>query len=108
MYYQEDFMFMGGKAFAFYFPVVEKYLRTVPEVNEDGSDHEAWILAKCILNQFSGNNVRPIHLKDRIIAHADFVRGNLQRFGYDNAEWQRVADAWSELVGLLAAENWAR
>lgn len=28
MCYQEDFMFMGGKAFAFYFPVVEKYLRS--------------------------------------------------------------------------------
>ncbi|MBL8820867.1 MAG: hypothetical protein JNL96_20010 [Planctomycetaceae bacterium] len=29
--YQEDFMFMGGKAFAFYFPVVEAYLRNFPE-----------------------------------------------------------------------------
>ncbi|MEM7232007.1 MAG: hypothetical protein AAF517_07535, partial [Planctomycetota bacterium] len=26
-YHQESFMFMGGVAFAFYFPVVDRYLR---------------------------------------------------------------------------------
>jgi hypothetical protein len=29
--YQEDFMFMGTKAFAYYFPVIEEYLRTIPD-----------------------------------------------------------------------------
>src|SRR5437016_1967456 len=51
LYYQEDFMFMGGKAFAFYFPVVEQHLRDVSTTDcED--DREAWILAHCIRMQF--------------------------------------------------------
>ena len=49
--YQEDFMFMGGKAFAYYFPVVEDYLRSIPDAASE-DDHEAWILAHCIRNQF--------------------------------------------------------
>ena len=26
-YYQEDFMFMGGPAFTFYFPIIDRYIR---------------------------------------------------------------------------------
>ena len=41
--YQEDFMWMGCKAFEFYLPVLEKYFREViPEDN--GDDCQAWIL----------------------------------------------------------------
>jgi hypothetical protein len=105
-YYQEDFMFMGGIAFAYYFPVVEKYLRTVPEVNSDGDDHEAWILAKAIQNQFEGDHARHLqHLKERVIALADFMCENLARFGSDDAERQRIGDAWSELVAQIMAER---
>lgn len=44
--YQEDFMFMGGPAFAYYFPVVDRYVREVESKNEFAD--EAWVLAHCI------------------------------------------------------------
>lgn len=33
--YQEDFMYMGSKAFAYYFPVLERYLLVTPVWYED-------------------------------------------------------------------------
>jgi hypothetical protein len=100
LYYQEDFMFMGGKAFAYYFPVIEKYLRHVPDVSPCGADdREAWILAKCIENQFRGDNAPHVqHLKERVLDLANFVREHLHRFGEDGDERQKIANAWSELV----------
>ncbi len=59
--YQEDFMFMGGKAFAYYFPVIEKFLQGKSD------DSQAWILAKGISIQFSGKNIPLVeHLAPRI------------------------------------------
>src|SRR5262245_51618579 len=52
--YQEDFMFMGGKAFAFYFPVIESFLRETP-AGLDSEETQAWILAKCIHAHFTDN-----------------------------------------------------
>jgi hypothetical protein len=44
--YQEDFMWMGDRAFVYYFAVLEKYLRTdEPKREFDGATH---ILAHCI------------------------------------------------------------
>ena len=91
-------MFMGGRAFAYYFPVIEDYLRTAPDVDVD-DDHEAWILAHCIATQFDGDNLAHVrHLTARVIDLADFVRANIRRFGADDNERQRVANAWAELV----------
>jgi hypothetical protein len=102
-YYQEDFMFMGGKAFAYYFPVIENYLRTIPDVDCD-DDHNAWILAHCIRNQFSGDNLTQVrHLGPRVIRLAEFLREEIHRFGIDDGERQRVATAWTELVEHVKA-----
>lgn len=99
MYYQEDFMFMGGEAFAYYFPVIEKYLRSVPEVNPDGDDYQAWILAKAIEDQFDGDYAHHVqHLKERVLALAGFIGNHLSRFGGDEADRERIGDAWSELA----------
>ncbi len=98
MYYQEDFMFMGGKAFAYYFPVIEEFLLGAPDV-EDDEDHESWILAHCIKAQFDWNTAEHVrHLTTRIVELANFVRNNIRRFGVDDNERQRVAEAWTELV----------
>lgn len=95
-YYQEDFMFMGGRAFAYYFSVVEDYLRSVPPGPND-DDREAWILAHGIKNHFTGIDLPHVqHLNDRILALAEFVVGNLDRFG-EKQDCDRVAEAWSEL-----------
>lgn len=103
LYYQEDFMFMGGRAFAYYFPVVEEHLRTVFETGSAG-DHESWILAHCIHSQFAAGTLAHVrHLAPQVIELAGFVRNNIHRFGVDDSERQRVADAWSELVTHVEA-----
>lgn len=103
-YYQEDFMFMGRIAFAYYFPVAEKYIRNAPDADPLGGDHDAWILAQGIKNQFSGDNLPHIrHLGERAVALAKFVHDNIHRFGDDDAERKRVADAWSQLVAHITA-----
>jgi hypothetical protein len=103
--YQEDFMFMGGKAFAYYFPVIEDYLRAVPDVVSD-DDHESWILAHCIRNQFDRDNLGHVrHLSARVLGLAGFVHNNIRRFGADDEERQRVAEAWTELVRQVQADS---
>ncbi len=85
-YHQEDFMWMGGKAFAFYFPVIDEYLRSAPDIVDD-DEHEVWILAHCIQTQFTGDNVQHVlQLTPRVIELANFVRGNIGRFGSDEDE----------------------
>jgi hypothetical protein len=96
--YQEDFMFMGGKAFAFYFPVIEDFLHDVPDVENEGDDHQSWILAKCIQSQFDARtSSHVVHLADRVIALSRYVRKNIRRFGYDDAERARITEVWQEL-----------
>lgn len=98
LYFQEDFMFMGTKAFLFYFPVLEDHLRSIPD-GESEDDWESWIIAQCIRAQLNDDTIvrlRPI--VDSIVKLAGFVRDNVRRFGCDDAERQRVADAWVELV----------
>jgi hypothetical protein len=93
--HQEDFMFMGGRAFAFYFPVVEGFLREDPAFV--GDDREAWILAHCILTQFSGMNLSDvIHLAPRALGLANFVLANVRQFG-DPDDQQRIQAAWRQL-----------
>ena len=96
--YQEDFMFMGGKAFAFYFPVIEDFLHDVPDDESEGDDHQSWILAKCIQNQFEARTAaQVVHLADRVIALSRYVRKHIKRFGCDDAERTRISEAWQEL-----------
>ena len=101
--YQEDFMFMGPRAFAYYFPVIEQYLRNVP-VNENEHDHQAWILAHAIKHQFDPAQVDSIkNLAPAVMDLADYVQAEIVRFGAEPFEQERVADAWSELVAHLKA-----
>ncbi|MCY2989927.1 MAG: hypothetical protein NTY19_18955 [Planctomycetota bacterium] len=96
--YQEDFMFMGTNAFVFYFPVLDDYLRNVPDQENDG-DYQSWVISQCILAQFEADAIGRLRaLVPAILDLARFVRDNVRRFGSDEAERQRVADGW---VGLL-------
>jgi len=103
IYYQEDFMFMGGVAFAYYFPVIESYLlETPPAAEHPGDDREAWILAHCINQQFSGQDFAPVlPLKSRVLELANFVRREIARFSDDANEQRRIINAWQELEAQL-------
>lgn len=100
--YQEDFMWMGGSAFVYYFPVIEEYLKSVPEgLNED--DAEAWILSCGIKMQFECGDIQIVRpLIPRILALADFIQANIDRFGNEE-EGSRVREGWSDLVAHLKA-----
>jgi hypothetical protein len=102
--YEEDFIFMGGIAFAYYFPVIEKWIRNAPDIEPFG-DHEAYILARTIQHHFSFRLPYVRHLGERVAALAKFVHDNIHRFGDDEAERKRVANAWSELVAHITAEG---
>ncbi len=96
-YYQEDFMFMGGKAFAFYYPVIENFLRE----STDGRECVAWILARVIKYQFDHNLPNVIHLTSSIFGLAHFVRENVNVFDPTPKPKFDVDVAWRELEECL-------
>ena len=93
-------MFMGSVAFAYYFPVLDKYLRSVPSGdNEDDSD--AWIIGRGVISQFSpaiADHV--IHLADDILNLAEYVCHNIDRFG-DSNEQNRASKTWQEVSSTI-------
>lgn len=96
-------MFMGGRAFAYYYPVIDAYLRSIPDI-ESCDDHQACILAHGIKQQFESENLPHVrHLAPRVIELANFVTENSRRFGNDDEERRRVTDAWTALVRHLNA-----
>ena len=95
--YQEDFMCMGGRAFAFYFPVIESYLLETP-AEFAGFDRCAWILAQGIKGQLQRENKSDVFpLIPRIQTLIQFVRQNIERFDIDESEQSRILLAWTEL-----------
>lgn len=101
LYYQEDFMFMGTNAFLFYFPVLNYYLRSVPN-EETADDHESWIISQCIRAQFEQEFIdRLRQLIPAIVALAGFIDANIRRYGCDKTEQRRVAKSWADLVSHI-------
>jgi hypothetical protein len=104
--YQEDFMWMGGVAFAYYFPVVDSFLREAAIVGSLGEDRQAWILAHCLKMQFSGEVATQVRqLADRVLDLTGFVQSNIALFAPDDVEEQReIADAWQVLKDLIGKQ----
>lgn len=97
--YYEDFMAMGGKAFAYYYPVIDSYLRETPLVPpEYRDDRESWILPQCIKNQFRGWNYPHVrHLKADVRNLCQFVRENLTLFASEASELAKIDEQWAAL-----------
>ena len=96
--YQEDFMFMGPTAFAYYFPVLEAFLQGVPERTDDDDDHQAFILAHCIQNHFNANATgNVLRLAPRVAALSQYVRRNIERFASQPAEQAQISEVWLQL-----------
>ena len=95
-YYQEDFMWMGGRAFVFYFRVIDEYLRSAPDpINEDNK--EAWILAKGIQRQFEVWPITVRPLLECVLELCEYVLSHLHHFAYCEKELVRIEKAWREL-----------
>ncbi|SRR5581483_1145487 len=97
-FYQEDFMSMGGKAFAFYFPVIERYLfECTPK---DDYDCKAWIIAEGIKIQLKSSTADAIKpLCERLLSLTGHVLSKLEPLEPD--ERARVQQAWTELKSML-------
>lgn len=100
--YQEDFMFMGPKAFKFYFPVVVCYLQACPFPEEYG-DSQAWILGKAMKTQLERRKdddlLRPI---GELCQH---VRTHLSQYAELAADQDRISAAWVEVEQYLAEKR---
>jgi hypothetical protein len=96
--YQEDFMFMGGKAFAFYFPVIERHLFECTPTADD--DCQSWIIGEGIMLQLKWPTASEIlPLRHRLLRLAEHVLGKLDSLAPDDQA--RVTKAWMELKSTL-------
>lgn len=101
--YQEDFMFMGSRAFAYYFPVVDRYLRTVSLAPSDLGDCEASILGSAIANQLHPNHAPlPASLLREIENLHAFVTQNVPRYAATPKDERRIRREWKHVVEALA------
>ncbi|MCA9013586.1 MAG: hypothetical protein KDB01_27735 [Planctomycetaceae bacterium] len=101
--YQEDFMFMGGMAFAFYYPVIERFLRKTIAIPADlRGDRQSWILPQCIKNQFEGpGNVDVRQLRDSVLELCAFMIENVGLFADDWNDVAEIENQWRDLRQLV-------
>jgi hypothetical protein len=100
--YHEGFMWMGGRAFAFYFPIIERYVFQTHIADDEDEVDAIWILAHCIslhLDPDSHDDIKTV--RDRILTLTQHVRSNLSKFGKTPTDQRHVDEAWRELHQCL-------
>ena len=101
--YQEDFMWMFPRAFEYYYPVADRYLRTARV--KGGDDYcPAWILGCDLKSQFHwADGSRP---PDYVVAEirdlAEFVRHHVSRFSTNQDEQEQIDACWAKLQKTLS------
>lgn len=94
--YQEDFMSMGTRAFHYYFPVVDEYLRSVKSSGES-DDCCAPILGYCVAAQCHPQaNLSPA-LRNMISELCEFVLSSLARYAWVKEDEERTRTSWLEV-----------
>ena len=101
--YQEDFMFMGSRAFAFYFPVIDRYLREAIELTpDDRGDRQSWILPQCIQHQFDQKNLHCVRTRHaEAMDLCNFMLGNIESFANDWDPPSEISARWRSLRNHL-------
>lgn len=103
--HQEDFMFMGPRAFVYYFPVIEGFLFSTTNCDE-WDDRQAWILAHVIRQQVTNDMTGQVtKLVPRMRSLANFVRSSIGLFAATSHDRQRIDDAWAEVENELAKQS---
>ena len=88
LHYSEDFMWMGHAALAYYFPVLDQYLRAGDE------EEQSRIIASSLLLQFGYDDTSKIdHLKPSVHKLADFI---IKKAG-NPAKHNDISDEWTKL-----------
>ena len=102
--YQEDFMFIGGKAFAFYYPVIDRFLRkTIDLPVDERGDRQSWVLPLCIRGQFDGSNRRYVAaLKHSVLDLCVFMLQHIRYFADDWDDPTEIKNNWRHLRDMSA------
>lgn len=102
--YQEDFMFMGGRAFAYYFSVLDRFLRRTLEIPpEDRNDRQSWIIPQCIKSQFEGKNLPYVqHLRKPALELCEFMLRHIDEFTNDWDNGAEIEEQWRLLSEHLS------
>jgi hypothetical protein len=97
LHYQENFMFMGCRAFGYYFPVIAKYLREI-RYADDWDDCQAAILGHGVKLQFGWNGtVLPEQLLKEIESLSEVVQTRLAEYAVSEDEQKRIEAVWKEV-----------
>jgi len=98
---QEDFMWMGERAFRFYYPVVDRYLRNVGLPEDEWDCRPARILAKDIQMHFDCHeDMSGLH--ESILSLCDFVAAHLDHYSLNPNDQAEIAAAWCDLRAQVA------
>ena len=103
--YQEDFMFMGPVAFAFYFPVIDHYLRGVRADPEDWVEYCAAIIGSGVKMQVDRLADKNLPLRGRIAELTTYVRSHLDLLGTLHREQLRIDEAWAAVQTALDSKE---
>ena len=99
--YQEDFVFMGPKAFVYYFPIVDRYLREVKS-NDPHDDCAADILAYAINGQLDNDDVSgSATIVSELCNLIDFVLLEVARYSGSKKIRKQIHATWNQLADKL-------
>lgn len=94
--YQEDFMFMGWKAFVYYFPVIEKFLNEI-EPEDETDDCEAWILGCGIESQVKEHKKRINEdMATKLKSLCDSVIVKFGKMDLNKTDKNRILKQWAK------------
>lgn len=95
---------MGPKAFAYYFPVIDRFLRDWAESSDDSVDNCAWILACAMIAQMeiTGPAALAIATVSEIAGLAAFVIQEADRYTDDILERKRLVKEWRKVKRICA------
>ena len=93
-------MFMASRAFEYYFPVVDRFLR---EAGPDEDGNQAAILGTGVALQFEWKDSA---LSKAVVSEIEdlsvFVQSDLSRFSVETEEHQRITEEWSKVDVMIA------
>jgi hypothetical protein len=97
----ENFMHMGAKSFAYYFPVIDRYLREVRS-NWKHDDCNTDSLASMIEVRIDDMTLtRSEELLREIRSLTDFVQAHSSRFSGSKIIRKRIRDKWAKIANKL-------
>ncbi|MES2981242.1 MAG: hypothetical protein V4727_02925 [Verrucomicrobiota bacterium] len=101
IHYLENFMFMGSRAFVFYFPVLDTFLREFRLAEHEGESKAAYT-GSCVAMQFRLNNaIHLIPILPAIRSLADYVCLNAHLLTTHTDEQRRIVRDWQAVYKAI-------